>query len=88
MEVDEDSDQQLDITTQAMCGSRRGGQGVRTPPTPRKITKILGSLAILVQIPLKSQKLPSQNSMLCHHRPASETPSKWRLAGGSLMANL
>ena len=31
--------------------------------------------------PLEITKLPSQHSMLCHHRPASETPFKWHFAG-------
>ena len=33
-------------------------------------------------------KLPSQHSMLGHHRHASETPFKWRFAGGPMMARL
>ena len=28
----------------------------------------------------------SQHLMLGHHRPASETPFKWRFAGGQIMA--
>ena len=35
---------------------------------------------------LKITKLISQNSMLGHHRPASETPFKWRFTGGPMMA--
>ena len=35
--------------------------------------------------PLKITKLPSQHSMLGHHRPASETPFQWRFASGPLM---
>ena len=38
--------------------------------------------------PLKITKLPSQHSMLGHHRHASETPFKWRFAGGPIMARL
>ena len=34
----------------------------------------------------KITKLPSQHSMLGHHRPASETPFKWRFAGRPMMA--
>ena len=34
----------------------------------------------------KITKLPSQQSMVGHHRPASETPLKWRFAGGSMVA--
>ena len=29
--------------------------------------------------------LEYHNSMLDHHRPASETPFKWRFAGGPMM---
>ena len=38
--------------------------------------------------PLKITKLPIQHSMLGLHRPAGETPFKWRFAGGPLMARL
>ena len=60
----------------------RGSRGDYPPPQPLKITKLLGDLTIMVRIPRK----PSQYSMLGHHRPASETPFKWRFAGGSIMA--
>ena len=36
--------------------------------------------------PLKFSKLPSQHSTLGHHRHPSETPFKWRFAGGPMMA--
>ena len=36
--------------------------------------------------PLKFSKLPSQHSKLGHHRHPSETPFKWRFAGGPMMA--
>ena len=61
------------FTWRYMGGSRRGDRGSRPHP-PWKITKILGFLAILVQIPWKITKLPSQYSMLSHHQHASETP--------------
>ena len=35
--------------------------------------------------PLQITKLQSQHSMLGHHRPASETPFKWRFTGGPMM---
>ena len=38
--------------------------------------------------PLKVTKLSSQHSMLGYHRYASETPFKWRFAGGPMMARL
>ena len=65
-----------------MCGSRGvSGRGVLW-----KITKLKGSLLILVQILWKITKLPSQHSMLGLHRPVSETSFKWRFAGGPMMA--
>ena len=57
----------------AMSGSRWGGTSGPHPP-PWKITKIQGSLTMLVRIPWKITNLPSQHSMLGHHRHASETP--------------
>ena len=65
-----------------MCRSR-GGDRRCGPPTPKNY-KNLGFLAIMVRIPWKITKLPSQHSMLGYHRPASET--KWRFAGGPIMA--
>ena len=46
----------------------------RGPPPPLKITKNIGFfLAILVRIPCKFTKLPSNHSILGLHRPARET---------------
>ena len=60
-----------------------GGQGVWTPPPPPEKSQIIRIfLAILVRIPWKIQKLQSQNSMLGHHRHASEF--RWRADGGLL----
>ena len=50
-------------------------------PRPWKTTQLQGFLAIPVQVPWKIAKLPSQHSMLGHHRPASETPSKCFMGG-------
>ena len=69
-----------------MGGSRGGGGGggrVYGPPE-RSQKKVF--LAILVRIPWKIAKLLGQNSMLDHHRDASETPFKWRFSGGLMMA--
>ena len=53
----------------------RGGQGGRTlrHPPPKNHTTI-GIPSNIGPDPLKITKLPSQHSMLCHHRHASETP--------------
>ena len=66
-----------------MRGSREGTGG-----PPPKNHKILSILAILVRIPCKTTKLPSQHLMLGHRRPASETPLQWHFAGGPMMARL
>ena len=62
-------------------GGSREGQGVRTspPPRPEKLQKYRVSLQYWSGSPEKLQ-LPIQHSMLGQHRPASETPSKWRFA--------
>ena len=54
-----------------------GGQGSRHP-IPLKNHKNIGFLNNTGPDPLKITKLPSQHSMLGHHRHASETPFKWR----------
>ena len=58
---------------------QRGGQGVRT--SPRKSQKYKG-FSNTGPGPLKIVKLPSQLSILSHNLRASETPFKWRFAGG------
>ena len=68
------------------CADPEGGQGVRTPPPPLENYKNIGFLSNTGPDPLKITKLPIQHSMLCHYRPASETPFKWRFAGGPIMA--
>ena len=67
-----------------MCGSR-GGQGVRTPLENHKNIVCFSNTG---PDPLKIVKLPSQFSILGHNRHASETPFKWRFAGGPKMARL
>ena len=62
---------------------QRGGQGVWTP---LKNHKDIGFLSNTGQDPLKITKLPSQHSMLGHHRHTSEPPFKWRFAGRPMMA--
>ena len=65
-----------------MRGSREGDRG-SGPPPPWK-WKNIGFLSNTGPDPLKIEKLPSQHSLLGHHRsvPVSETPLKWRFAGG------
>ena len=55
-------------------------RGVRTPPPPEELQKLLGSLAILVRIPLKSQSY--QSSIQCW--TIIGTPAKRHLNGVSL----
>ena len=56
--------------------------------TPLKNHKNIGFPSSTGPDPLKITKLPSQYSMLGHHRHASETPFKWRFAGWQMMARL
>ena len=73
-------------TSWLMRGSRVGTGG--PDPPPLKNHKNKGFLSNTGPDPLKIEKLPSQHSMLGHHRPApiSETPFKWRFAGGPMIA--
>ena len=70
---------------------QRGDRGPGPPPpeTSQKfrVSKQYWS-QIQIQDLLKITKLPSQHSILGHYRPASETPFKWRFAGGSMIARL
>ena len=63
-----------------------GGGGVKT--SPMKNHKNIEFLSNTGQDPLKFSKLPSQHSMLHHHRHASSAPFKWSFAGGPMMAPL
>ena len=69
-----------------MRGSREGDRGSGPPPPPWK-WKNIGFLSNTGPDLLKIEKLPSQHSMLGHHRPVpvSETPFHWRFAGGPMM---
>ena len=62
------------------CADAEGERGSGPPPS-LKNDKILGFLAILVQIPWIITKLSSQRSMLSHHWHSSETPHGVSLAG-------
>ena len=74
------------IMTHLPCADPEGGQGVRTPPPPLENHKNIGFLGNAGPDLLKITKLLIQHSLLGHHRTASETPLKWRFAGGSMMA--
>ena len=60
---------------------QRGDRGP-DPPHALKKTQNKGLLSNTGPDPLKITKLPKQHSMLGHHLSASETPFKWRFAGG------
>ena len=68
------------------CADPEGGGRWSAPPLENY--KNIGFLSITGPDPLKITQLPIQHSMLGHHRPASETPWKWRFADGPLMARL
>ena len=57
------------------------------PSIPEKSQNI-GFSSNTGQDPLIITKLPSQHSMLSHHRHASETPLKWSFDGRTIMASL
>ena len=65
------------------CADPEGDRGSGPPLENYKYTVFLSNTG---PDPLKITKLPIQHSMLGHHRPASETPFKWRFAGGPLMS--
>ena len=67
-----------------VCADPEGGTG---GPDPLENYKNKGFLGNTGPDFLKITKLPSQHTMLGHHRPASETPFKWRFAGGPVMAS-
>ena len=61
-----------------MDGSRGGGGGAEGLDPPTEKSQNIGLLSNTGPDPLKITKLPSQHSMLGHHRPSSETTFKWR----------
>ena len=71
---------------EAMSSADPEGDRGSGPPPPPENYKNIEFLSTTGPDPLKITKLPIQHSMLGHHRPASETPFKWRFAGGPLMA--
>ena len=67
------------------CADPEVGTGVPDPPGKHKNIGFLGNTG---PDPLKITKLSSQHLMSGHHRHTSETPFKWRFAGGPVMARL
>ena len=67
------------------CADPEDGAGCLDPPPPEN-HKNIEFLSNTGLDPLK--KLPSQHPMLGHYRHASETPFKWRFAGGPMMVRL
>ena len=70
----------MEISDPRACVDPGGGGGTGGPG--------LGFLSNSGPDPIKVTKLPSQHSMLSHHWHASETPFKWRFAGGPMMVRL
>ena len=64
------------------CADPEGGQDL-PPMVNHKNIEFLSNTG---PDPLKFSKLPSQHSMLHHHRHASSAPFKWSFAGGPMMA--
>ena len=70
------------------CADQEEETGGPDPPPPLENYKNIGFLSNTGPDPLKITKLQIQHSILGHHLPASETPFKWRFAGGPLMTRL
>ena len=68
-------------------GRIQRGDRVSGPP-PLTNHKKLGFLSNTGPDLLTNHKLPSQHSVLRRFRLTSETPFKWRFAGGPMMARL
>ena len=64
----------------------RGSRGGTGGPDPQENHKAIGFLSNTGPDPMEVTKLPSQHSMLGHHRPATEAPFEWRFAGGPMIA--
>ena len=65
---------------------QRAGTGGLDPPY--KMTKNIWFLSNTGPDLLKITKLPSQHTILGHHRHARETPFKWGYGGRPMMARL
>ena len=65
-----------------MRGSRGGDRGTGPPPLAKSQKYILSNNAPGL---LENHKATKLAFLSGYHRPASETPSKWRFAGGPMM---
>ena len=72
----------------SLCADPEGGSGSGGPDPLLKNKNNIGCLSKYWPGSPNITKLPSQHSILGHHRYASETPFKWRFAGGPMMARL
>ena len=68
------------------CMDPEGGQGVQTPPTPLKNHKNIGYLGTTGPDSMENYKATKPAFHVGHHGHASQTPFKWRFAGGPMMA--
>ena len=68
-----------------MYGSREGETGGSGPPPPEK-SQHIGFISNIGPDPLENHKATKLAFNVYHQRPASETPFKWRFAGGTMMA--
>ena len=73
------------LVTCSSADPEGGDKKSNPPPPPPKIRKSIGFLSNTGLDHLKIIKLPSQHSMLGHHRPASETAFRWRADDGPLI---
>ena len=67
------------------CADPEGGTG---GPDPLKNHKNIGFLRNSGPDPLKNYEATTPDLKLGHHQNASETPFKWRFAGGPMMARI
>ena len=70
---------------QDTCTKFKDMGGRRSSPSPLEKSQNYRVFTNTGSDPLYNKRLPSQHSMLGHHRPASETPFIWCSAGGTMV---
>ena len=75
-------------TVRMHIGGSRGGGGGQRVRTPLKNHKTIGFSSNTGTDPLKNHKVIKPALNVGHHWYDSETPFKWRFAGGSMLARL